>query len=273
MKAVFYVLALLMTGGAAFFSFSNKGKFEDQKEIKESTIDLNKAKGKEIEDQQAKLDEEKVNLETANREREQVKQNIDSLVAKGRQLTRDLASENSRLEEQKATFAKLKEAQDKVTEMVKGAGAEAGEPITLETLPAAVQKLEEERQAKEKQVAELESNIEAAQKAVEKNQAEIGRLADRDASRDSRIRRNAMQSVVTAVNDDWGFVVIGAGSNTGFTPATKLVISRDGRRIGEVKPSSIEPSQTIAEIDPDTIAPGVRIQPGDTVILAEPATN
>lgn len=269
MKAVFYALALLMTGGAAFFSYQNHSKFEEQRDIKQSTIDQNTAKTKEIDDQQAKLDEEKVALETATREREQVKQNIDSLTAKGRQLARDLASEETRLEEQKATFAQLAEAQKKVTEMVAG----TGEDITLETLPAAVTKLEDERLAKEKQVTELESNIEAAQKAVEKNQAEIGRLADRDASRDSRIRRNAMESVVTAVNDDWGFVIVGAGSNTGFTPQTKLIITREGRRIGEVKPSSIEPSQTIAEIDPDTIAPGVRIQPGDRVILADPAAN
>lgn len=269
MKAVFYALALLMTGGAAFFSFQNKTKFEVQKEEKEHTIDLNKAKGKEIDEQQASLDEEKVKLETANRDREQVKQNIDSLTAKGRQLTRDLATEEGRLEEQKATFSKLKETEAKLKEILAG----AGDDVNLDNLAAKVQQVEDDRVAKEKQLAELETNIEAAQKSVEKNQAEIGRLADRDASRDSRIRRNSMQSVVTAVNDDWGFVIIGAGSNTGFTPQTKLIISRDGRRVGEVKPSSIEPSQTIAEIDPDTIAPGVRIQPGDTVILSEPATN
>jgi hypothetical protein len=269
MKAVFYALALLMTGGAAFFSFSNKQKFEEQKEAKETTIDLNTAKKKEIDAQQEELDKEKVALETANREREQVKQSIDTLTAKGKQLTRDLAAEDARLEDQKATFAKLKEAEQQVKEMV----ADAGDDITLETLPAAVTKLEEDRLAKEKQVEELGKLVEAAQKNVEKNQAEIGRLAERDASRDSRIRRNAMESVVTAVNDDWGFVIIGAGSNTGFTPQTKLLVKRGGRLIGEVKPSSIEPSQTIAEIDPDTIAPGVRIQPGDRVILAEPATN
>jgi hypothetical protein len=79
--------------------------------------------------------------------------------------------------------------------------------------------------------------------------------------------------VVSAVNDDWGFVIIGAGSSTGFTPQTKLLVKRDGRLIAEVKPSSIEPSQTIAEIDPETLAPGARIQPGDRVILANPATN
>jgi hypothetical protein len=30
MKAIFYVLALLVTGGAAYFSFDNHGKFKAQ---------------------------------------------------------------------------------------------------------------------------------------------------------------------------------------------------------------------------------------------------
>lgn len=269
MKAVFYALALLMTGGAAFFSFTNKQKFEDQKEQKEATIDLNTEKKRESDAQEEALAKEKTALDEANAAREQVRQSIDTLTAKSKQLARDLAAENTRLEEQKATFAKLKEAENTVKEMLEGAGAN----ITLETLPEEIVKIEEERQAKEKQLEELEKLVEAAQKNVERNQAEIGRLADRDASRDARIRRNAMESVVTAVNDDWGFVIIGAGSNTGFTPQTKLIIKREGRMIGEVKPSSIEPSQTIAEIDQDSIAPGVRIQPGDRVILSEPATN
>jgi hypothetical protein len=82
-----------------------------------------------------------------------------------------------------------------------------------------------------------------------------------------------MESVVTAVNQDWGFLVIGAGSNSGFTPQTSLIVQRDGRLIGRVRPSSIEPTQTIAEIDFKSIATGVRIQPGDRVMLATPATN
>jgi hypothetical protein len=82
-----------------------------------------------------------------------------------------------------------------------------------------------------------------------------------------------VQAVVSAVDHEWGFVVIGAGSNSGFTPQTELVIERDGIRIARVTPSSVEPSQTIAEIDSKSLSAGVRIQPGDRVILATPATN
>ena len=34
----------------------------------------------------------------------------------------------------------------------------------------------------------------------------------------------------------------------------------------------LEASQTIAEIEMDTLSPGVRLRPGDMVIMAEPAT-
>ena len=269
MKAVFYSLALLATGGAAFFSFSAKQKFEEQKDLKETKIIENKDMGDKVAKQDAALTEEKGLLETAKSDREQVRQSNDTLTATNKKLGRDLANEEGRLEEQKATFAKLKEAQEEINKSLDDIGGN----VELTDIPEMMVNLENERQEKEKQLDELEKLVEAAQKNVERNQAEIGRLADRDASRDARIRRNAMESTVTAVNDDWGFVVIGAGSNTGFTPQTKLLVKRGGRLIGQVKPSSIGPSQTIAEIDKDSVAPGVRIQPGDRVILAAPATN
>ena len=95
----------------------------------------------------------------------------------------------------------------------------------------------------------------------------------RKAARNKRIDRNAMEARVTAVNQDWGFLVIGAGSNSGFTPQTTLLVKRDGRLIGRVNPSAIEPTQTIAEIDLKSLAPGVRLQAGDRVIVSKPAGN
>jgi predicted nucleic acid-binding Zn-ribbon protein len=268
MKAIFYALALLVTGAAAFFSYQNVGKYKVQKEEKEATIvkndDLTKKKTK----QQTDLDEEKLALETANRDRESVKQSISSLQSKGKALVREIAALNATLEEQKAKFAELEKTKAAVNEIAKDANVQdVGE------IPGEIAKLEAEKAAKTKELEELNTGNESLEKNVAKNQEEISRLAERDASRDTRIRRNAMESVVTAVNEDWGFVIIGAGSNTGFTPQTKLLVKREGRLIGMVKPSSIEPSQVVAEIDADSIAPGVRIQPGDRVILGEPASN
>ena len=268
MKAIFYVLALLAIGAAAFFSFQNVGKFNDQRAVKVETQEKNAVLAGKKTKKQTELDAEILKRDEANREREAVKQSIQTLVSKGKQLAREIQTVNATITEQKAKLAELDKAKEKANEILKDAKVNS-----IEELPAEIEKLAAERKTKEKNLEELKTAIEALEKNVAQNQEEITRLAERDSSRDVRIRRNSMQATVSAVNEDWGFVIIGAGSNTGFTPQTKLLVRREGRLIAEVKPSSIEPSQTIAEIDPDTLAPGARIQPGDTVILAEPATN
>jgi predicted RNase H-like nuclease (RuvC/YqgF family) len=268
MKAIFYVLALLVIGAAAFFSFQNVGKFKEQQSIKTETIakndDLTKRKNKKQEELTAEIDKRN----EANREREALKSSISSLVAASRALQRDIATLTQELEGQKAKFAELEKGREDLNKILKEQGVDR-----IEDVPVKIQELKAEQTAKEKTLAELKTNIETLEKHVATNSEEIGRLTAKDVERSQRIGRNAMQSVVTSVNEEWGFVVIGAGSNTGFTPQTKLLVRRDGRLIGEVKPSSIEPSQTIAEIDHDTLAPGARIQPGDLVILSNPASD
>lgn len=267
MKAIFYILALLAIGGAAFFSYDNLGKFKEQQELKNQAVADNKVMSKKADDKDAELTAEKAALDTAEKARAEATASIENLVAKEKTYRRDLGDLENTLEEQKAKFAELKKSQDEIGALVGDVGVE------LEDLSGEVTKMQDEKKDLTKKLEELENNVAAAEKVVTSNQAEIGRLADRKAKRNVRIRRNAMESVVSAVNDDWGFVIIGAGSNTGFTPQTKLLVKRQGRLIAEVKPSAIEPSQTIAEIDKETLAPGVRIQPGDRVILAKPATN
>jgi hypothetical protein len=267
MKAIFYVLALLVTGGAAFFSYQSLEKFKDQQQQKIAAIDANKVMTKDADNKDADLQKELAALEDATKKKEELEASIETLKGKERTLIANTKKVDATLAEQKEKFAQLEQIRAKADEILKGAG------VTLEELPNEVIKIEEDKKAKAKALAEVQALVEAAQKAVEANQAEIARVTERDAARASRMRRNAMESVVTAVNEDWGFVVIGAGSNTGFTPQTKLLVKRDGRLIAEVQPSAIEPSQTIAEIDRESVAPGARIQPGDRVILASPATN
>lgn len=267
MKAVFYVLALLVSGGAAFFSYQNHGKFKEQQDEKLAVTEQNRIKTKEADDKDSELQQELADLETATKDKADAEASVDTLKSKETALRGDLRKVEAELEEQKSKFAELELVKKQVDEILKGTN------VTLESLPDEVIKIEQDKKAKTDELAELESNVEAAERVVASNRAEVGRLTDRDATRNARIRRNAMESVVSAVNDDWGFVVIGAGSNTGFTPQTKLLVKRDGRLIAEVQPSAIEPSQTIAEIDPESVAPGARIQPGDRVILSNPATN
>lgn len=269
MKAILYILALAVTGATLFFSNQVLTKFKEEQDTRLQTNDLNRRVSKEGDNKLEDLNNEKQVLTEAKNEKATLEASIEKLRSDERQLTREIAELDAEIEGQNEKFAQLDEVRVKIEEAFKNIGG----GVTLANIPEKMKEIETERDNKKRQLAELETNVEGAQKVVDGNHADIASLAEREANRNKRFRTNAMQSVVTAVNNDWGFVVIGAGSNTGFTPQTRLLVQRGGRLIGEVKPSSIEPSQTIAEIDEDTLAPGARIQPGDTVILAVPASN
>ncbi len=133
--------------------------------------------------------------------------------------------------------------------------------------------IEEQKQNRVSKSEEINVLMTAAEKILTTNSAERDRLVQRESLRATKLEQNAMEAVITGVNQDWGFLVIGAGTNSGFTPQSALIVQRNGKMIGRARPSSIEPTQTIAEINFDSIAPGVRIQPGDKVVYETPSSN
>jgi hypothetical protein len=269
MKAILYALAILVAGGAAFFSFSHSGKFEALEKDRVSTIGNNKAVTADADVADKNIKDEKALLLASQDKQELVTQNISNLKAAGNVMKNEIAKIDEDLAGQGEEFAQLEKTLKEVNEILSGLGGD----VTLDNLAEKIAEIEENKTAKENKLAELETLVTGAEQSLSSNRAEAGRLSTRNVERNARINRNSMQAVVTAVNQDWGFLVIGAGSNSGFTPQSSLIVQRDGRRIGRVRPSSIEPTQTIAEIDFDSLATGVRIQPGDRVILATPLSN
>ncbi|MEM9238084.1 MAG: hypothetical protein AAGB14_15030 [Verrucomicrobiota bacterium] len=271
MKAILYVVALLAIGGAAFFSNANKGKMEEQQKARHGLIEDNKRVSATADKTQKELNTETDNLKTAREEKAEVEQNIDKLKSDESTNQRELADLDGTLEEQQEQLEQAKEAVAKVQEFLQK--IDPGREVAIDDIPVIIKDLEDQKKVLVQEIGELETTIESAQKSVDSNRAEIVRLGKREEERNARFARNAMESVITAVDQDWGFVVVGSGSRSGFTPQTRLTVMRGGRAIAEVRPSSIEATQTIAEIDWDTVSPGVRLQPGDRVILTKAATN
>ncbi|MEX1115024.1 MAG: hypothetical protein WEB53_07230 [Akkermansiaceae bacterium] len=269
MKAILYALAILVAGGAAFFSFSHSGKFEALEKDRVSTIGNNKAVTADADVADKNIKDEKALLLASQDKQELVTQNISNLKAAGNVMKNEITKIDEDLAGQDEEFAQLEKTLKEVNEILSDLGGD----VTLDNLAEKIAEIEENKAAKETKLEELETLVTGAEQTLSSNRAESGRLSTRNVERNARINRNSMQAVVTAVNQDWGFLVIGAGSNSGFTPQSSLIVQRDGRRIGRVRPSSIEPTQTIAEIDFDSLATGVRIQPGDRVILATPLSN
>jgi len=273
MKAIFYVLALLAIAAGAYFSYDNMSKFEKQVETT-----------KQYKDQDdtvlANIAKRKKELETATDENTAAKEalnlvnaNIDKLNSDQSSLKRELGEIEATLEEQEATLEAARQGFANAKKAIEALGLPIDGEINAANIKEVIGKLNDQKKELTAELQDLDELNEGLREDIADNRSEIARLADRKAERSARFRRNAMESVITAVNNEWGFVVIGAGTSSGFKPETRLLVKRGGRAIAEVAPSSIEASQTIAEIDYDTVAPGVMLQPGDRVILAQPATN
>lgn len=273
MKAISYVLAILLAGGAAYFSLEHWKKFEELQKVRIETREENKRISADADVKEKELKDERKALADAKDRRESITQKLAMSRSTGSQLKREVADLDNKLEDQKTQFVELDKAMEQVRSILKELATEMGGEITLDNLPAKIEQIQQDVKSRQASLDELTTQIEKAEKILAATRAELDRNVKRDMDRSARIGRNSMQSVITAVNQDWGFLVIGAGSNSGFTPQTSLIVQRDGRLIGRVRPSSIEPTQTIAEIDYKSLAAGVRLQPGDKVILEEPLTN
>lgn len=269
MKFIFPILAILVCGGAAYFSLDHSAKFEAVQGQRLEAISTNEQVMANIDKEQALKDNNEKLLDEAKDRRALATQSVEILQADNNQLKNDDAKLDIRIAEQDKEFEQLNEAIEEVRLILSG----LGEDVNIDNIGTKVTEIQEDIVEKKKKLEELNTLVDGAEKRLSTSKDEVARLVDRKNARSERIKRNAMTARVTAVNQDWGFLVIGAGANSGFTPQTALLIKRDGKLIGRVTPSAIEKTQTIADIDLDSLAPGVRIQRGDTVILAKPSAN
>ena len=269
MKAVLYIVLMVVSGGAAVFSVMSSKKFDAATESRLELVATNKKVTEEAAAADKKMKEEKPKLIALGEKRELLTQSLDAVKSASKSLATDLDKLKTEEEAQNEEFSQHEKSIAEINSILAG----LVEDVSFETLPQKIQQLQEDKKMKQAKFEELEVLIGGADKSLATNQVEMDRLTKRVTDRNNRINRNSVEAVVTAVNQDWGFLLIGAGSNSGFTPQTNLLVQRDGRMIGRVRPSAIEPAQTVAEIDLKAMAAGVRLLPGDRVILAKPEAN
>lgn len=269
MKFVFLSLAIIATAVASYFTVTQTEKFQAVKDLRIKTNEENVVLSANIDDRLAKIAVEEENKKVAEGERSVAQASVANFKAENNSIENQVASLDVKLTAQETQLGELKQ----VVAGVKAEFAQVGIETNLGSIDEDFKTLNSSIETKQGTDKGLDESIAADEKKLADKRAEIDRYNSRIQARDLRIKQNEIEARITAVNHDWGFVMIGAGSNSGFNPDTVLLVKRDGRLIGRVKPSSIEPTQTVADIEFSSLAPGVRFQPGDEVMLEKPANN
>jgi hypothetical protein len=80
--------------------------------------------------------------------------------------------------------------------------------------------------------------------------------------------RAGVHGNVLAYNQAYNFVVLNLGARNGVEPNSEMLVLRDGTLIGKIRISSVEPATAIGDIITSSLARGVQVQTGDSVIYA-----
>src|SRR5439155_3694186 len=81
-------------------------------------------------------------------------------------------------------------------------------------------------------------------------------------------RRTGVRGTVLAYNQAYNFVVLNLGARNGVEINSEMLVLRDGTLIGKIRISSVEPATAIGDIMTNSLARGVQVQSGDSVIYA-----
>jgi hypothetical protein len=130
--------------------------------------------------------------------------------------------------------------------------------------------------------ADLQAQLEEVKKKLEAAEREKGLLSDKiraaqersihfDTEKKKRLPAGGspgIRGTVLVVNQAYNFVVLNLGGRQGIEPNTEMLVLRGGSFIGKIRISSVEPATAIGDIITSSLAHGVQVQPGDTVIYA-----
>ena len=175
-----------------------------------------------------------------------------------KRLDNEIASINS----EKAPVDKEIATAESVAEELR---SKLGPDVTLQNIAGKIKALESDLETARQDLTTRKAELDVVSKKVAANEVRIEKAEKVQTDRLKSIARNAAEGVITAVNEDWGFVLVNIGKDQGVQGDSALIVQRDGIRIGNLDIVSVQPGLTVADINQKGLSGSV--EPGDKVIF------
>lgn len=252
---IIVIVVSLLTAGLAFVT---KGEVEKrQAELKNTKQTLVSTQGT--------LQKTKSDLTSTTAELTTAKTTIDDQKSQIGTLTTDRDDQKAKAEKASTDLA---EATKKLADLNDQLAAIKPDPKTGGTdVAAQIKELTDQRDklqteaTEQKQIAEGLKAKEAAEES--KLAAQTSKLTHYE----KQVSREGLTGRVVAVNPGFNFVVLDVGDRQGAAIGSPLIVVRDGRAVGKVKITSVEPGSAIADVVAGSMPAGQSVQPGDRVIF------
>jgi uncharacterized coiled-coil protein SlyX len=252
MPKIFLIAAAVLLVLAAGLGFLNKGKLS-AKQAALATAAASQSAA-EAQARKAVLDEKKAEG-TARDATSRLSDLQGSLATTNKQLT-DLTAQTDEIKKSVAD----KDAQiAQLNDRIKTLGTA---PVTPVANPAADSQLNEAKT----QLAELNAVKDGLQAQLKAAQSQLASAQKSITARETGAAMLGLRGQILAVDRNWNFVVLNLGNRNGVSGNATLIVQRGASMVGRVRITSVEPSQSIADIVPNSVPAGVSVQPGDTVV-------
>ena len=165
-----------------------------------------------------------------------------------------------------ASLQKHTEQRGKISNLPVGTSTDNAQPADLQPQ---VDDLRRQLDSAEKEKTLLAEKLQDAQQRT--NQPKEGKKRRETVSSQretASVHRAGVRGTVLAYNQAYNFVVLNLGGRNGVETNSEMLVVRDGTLIGKIRISSVEPATAIGDIITSSLARGVQVQPGDTVIYA-----
>jgi hypothetical protein len=149
------------------------------------------------------------------------------------------------------------------------AGSPAAHTAQTADLQSQVDDLRRQLDSAEKEKALLAEKIQSSQERSSQPKETKKRRETASTQREAvSPHRAGVHGTVLAYNQAYNFVVLNLGARNGVETNSEMLVLRDGTLIGKIRISSVEPATAIGDIMTNSLARGVQVQSGDTVIYA-----
>lgn len=227
----------------------------------------------------AALDSEKQSAASSKQQLEEVTKQLDTTKT---ELAAATNAKESSASELSSLQASLKKAQDDLTQINSQIASKESELTQLRS----------DNEAKTTRIAQLESattttadtsELEGMKAQLEEKntllakyetdnaslKGQLDEFRKREENRQNEKMRAGLEGKILAVNPAWNFVVLNLGDRNGVVSNAEMLVKRGTNLLGKIRITSVEPSTSIADIVSNSVAKGISIQPGDTVIYQE----
>ena len=265
MKLISYALAILAIAAAGFTGWNAKDNYSKEVVKQDGLIQNNVTLTRNIQEKEGEKTAADSAKDLALDEESKAKAELEAGKSKATELANTLDSISGDLEVAAAEKKKIDASMEALRGKFPG--------IELEEVPRVVKDME----TSQKKLVGEEQDASLVKKRLEediaKNLAESSRIVEKINQSIKRVEGNTFQATIVAVDNDWNFVVIGAGEKSGLTGESRLLIQRDGRLLGKLLISKLEPNTAVADVEPGSLRNGVVLQAGDQVILESVSAN